>query len=158
MRVGTHSTSGTEPNKESTCDNVKNKNACGREAPKVHATPKTMKTTHAATKQRQHLRQRINKHTCGNESRTVLAATKRIKIRTTCCSKKQKASAVPKTNKDNACGNYGAKGNTCGHEATKTHAATKHLGRGREEKGTDIIWLCSEMICFCWERNVFGWT
>ena len=80
MRVGTHSTSGTEPNKESTCDNVKKKNACGREAPKVHATPKQMKTAHAATKQRQHLRQRINKHTCGNESRTVLVATEQIKI------------------------------------------------------------------------------
>ena len=104
MRVGTHNTSGTEPNKESTCDNVKKKNACGREAPKVHATPKQMKTAHAATKQRQHLRQRINKHTCGNESRTVLDATKRLKI-PPAATKKKKASAVPKTNKDNACGN-----------------------------------------------------
>ena len=42
--------------------------------------PKQMEKAHAATKQRQHLRQRINKHTCGNESRAVLVATKQIKI------------------------------------------------------------------------------
>ena len=42
--------------------------------------PKQMEKAHAATKQRQHLRQRINNHTCGNESRTVLVATEQIKI------------------------------------------------------------------------------